>query len=61
MTVELNKILKLLKANNIDTIPYKGPVLASLAYGDIALRQFQDLDISINQSDIFKTKDILIF
>src|SRR5687767_3621410 len=39
----LLKLVRLLEAHGIAAIPYKGPVLATLAYGNVALRQFGDL------------------
>jgi Uncharacterised nucleotidyltransferase len=52
LTAELIKILDLFRSNQISVIPYKGPVLAAQAYGDIALREFQDLDIVLSQRDL---------
>lgn len=57
---ELFKIIEILESNNIKAIPYKGPVLASLAYGNIGLRLINDLDVYINESDVINTKKILI-
>lgn len=57
---ELLKILKILKSHDIIAIPYKGPSLAILAYGNIAFRMFNDLDIFIFKKDILKARDILI-
>ena len=51
MTGELIKILELLKVDGINAIPFKGPVLANFAYGNISLREFNDLDIFVNKSD----------
>ena len=56
MTGELIKILKLLKFNDINAIPYKGPVLANLAYGNLAFREFDDIDILVNKLDILNPK-----
>ncbi|MBD2363844.1 nucleotidyltransferase family protein [Anabaena minutissima FACHB-250] len=56
---KLVNILKLLTANNIRAIPFKGPVLATLAYGNLALRKFGDLDILVNKQDIPKTIELL--
>jgi len=47
---ELIRILDHLKQRNLDVIPYKGPVLAQLAYGDIALRKSGDIDLLIRAS-----------
>lgn len=60
LTGELIKISKLLKSNDIDIIPYKGPVLANLAYGNISFREFGDIDILINKSDAIKAKDTMV-
>jgi len=59
MSVELIKVMKLLKENNIEAIAFKGPTLAQMAYGDISLRQFSDLDILIAQEDILKAYNLL--
>ena len=56
---ELIKILKLLKNENIDAIPYKGPILAILAYRNVSFRQFGDLDIFIPQKNVQKAVKIL--
>lgn len=60
LSAELVKILRLLKENGISALPYKGPILASSLYGNLALRQFGDLDIVVQQSDILKVKKVLI-
>lgn len=49
LTAELAKIVNLLKKESITPISFKGPTLAALAYKDIALRQFGDLDIFIKR------------
>jgi hypothetical protein len=60
LTGQLIKVLNLFEANGIPAIPYKGPVLAAVAYGNLALRQFCDLDILIHERDILSTKNLLI-
>ena len=52
--------MKLLESNGINAIPYKGPVLANLAYGNLSFREFGDIDILINKSDALKAKEIMI-
>jgi hypothetical protein len=59
LTTELLDILELLKANHIPAIPYKGPALAEIAYCDLTLRQFSDLDILVKKQDVLKTKHLL--
>lgn len=60
LTGELLKLLHLFEKDGIPAIPFKGPTLAALAYGDIALRQFSDLDIFIHERDIQRVRDLLI-
>ena len=48
---ELTKILACLENHSVDAIPYKGPALAQAIYGDVAMRQFSDLDILIRASE----------
>jgi len=40
-------ILRLFRSEGIVALPYKGPVLAAQAYGDVLLRQFDDVDIIV--------------
>lgn len=60
MTAELIKITKLLEEHGIESIPFKGPTLSHIAYGDITLRQYVDLDILIDKKNIKNVYDILI-
>ncbi len=57
---ELLKLLKLFKEHDIRAIPFKGPVLAASVYGNLALRQFGDLDILVKKPDFLKAKDLLL-
>ena len=59
LTRELIRLLGLLEKNGISAIPWKGPVLAAMAYGNVALRQFGDLDILVRQDDAMRGKDLL--
>ena len=58
LTNELLKLVELMEANGIRSLPYKGPVAAEFIYGDLSLRQFGDLDILIAKKDILKTKKL---
>jgi hypothetical protein len=60
LTAELNKILELFESQGIQSIPYKGPVLAQQAYGDITLREFEDLDIILRQTDLPRAHEIIL-
>jgi hypothetical protein len=47
LTRELCALVDLLESHGVGVIPYKGPVLSAMAYGNPALRQFGDLDILV--------------
>ncbi len=51
---ELGKVLARLEGHGIPAMPYKGPVLAALAYGSLALRRFADLDVIVRQEDVLR-------
>ena len=50
-SAELIKILNLFSENHIEALAFKGPTLAQMAYGNITLRQYSDLDILIHSND----------
>jgi len=56
---ELLRLLKLYEAQGIRVIPFKGPVLASVAYGNPALRMFTDLDILVHKEDVPRVCELL--
>ncbi|PLX84652.1 MAG: hypothetical protein C0617_07375 [Desulfuromonas sp.] len=47
LTGELVRILERFRARGIPAIPFKGPALTEALYGDLALREFCDLDILV--------------
>jgi hypothetical protein len=49
---ELTRILGAMSRVGVTAVTYKGPLLAETAYGDLGLRQFNDLDILIRESDL---------
>jgi hypothetical protein len=57
---ELLTLLSMLEAHGIPAIPYKGPVLATSVYGNLALRQFKDLDVLVREQDAVRAKDLLL-
>jgi len=59
MSAELIKIMKLLKENHIEPLAFKGPALAQMAYGDITLRQYVDLDILVDENHIFSAGELI--
>ena len=60
LTAESIEISKTLADNQIDAISFKGPTLAATAYGELALRQFCDLDLLIEEHNSLKVVDILV-
>ena len=59
MSAELVRVISLLQENGIQVLSFKGPALSRLAYGDIALRQYVDLDILIKKQDIVRSVALL--
>ncbi|MBC7232587.1 MAG: nucleotidyltransferase family protein [Chloroflexi bacterium] len=60
LTGELLRCLHWLNSHGILAVPYKGPLLAAAAYGDFALRQFDDLDILLHEGDVVKARHLLV-
>lgn len=60
LTSELCRLLKQLEEAGIDAIPYKGPVLALVAFGNLALRRFVDLDIMVQREDVMAARDVFL-
>jgi len=60
ISIELLKVLDLFKQQDIPVIPYKGPILAAIIYGDIALRSFDDLDLLLQWQDYLKPRSLLL-
>jgi len=53
-------ILKALTEAGIPVISFKGPTLGLMAYRNLALREFTDLDLLIHPRDMLKTRDVLV-
>lgn len=60
LTGELLRLLDLLETHGIPVVPFKGPVLADLLYGNVSLRQFADLDILIQEKDFIRARQLLM-
>jgi hypothetical protein len=52
-------VMSLLSRHGIVTLALKGPSLAVQLYGDLSLRQFNDLDILIHEKDFYRTCELL--
>jgi hypothetical protein len=57
--VELLGILEDLDRDGVAAIPFKGPVLAETAYGNLGLREFTDLDVLVRPRDTERAIEIL--
>ncbi len=60
LTAALVEILRLFQAEGIAALPYKGPILAAQAYGDLSMRQFDDIDIVVPQREMAKAQEIML-
>jgi putative nucleotidyltransferase-like protein len=58
-TAELFRVLDCLETNAIPAIPFKGPLLAELVYGDLSLRAFSDLDVLVRPNDVLRAETAL--
>ena len=59
MADELLFVLRTLDAHGIPAIAFKGPALAAAVYGDLALREFGDLDILLRLKDVLPAGRLL--
>jgi hypothetical protein len=57
---ELLKVLDVLADAGIAAVPYKGPSLAAHAYGNVALRQFGDIDVLVHDHERMRARDVLL-
>jgi hypothetical protein len=54
---ELIRIVERLTALGLDVMPYKGPALAEVIYGDVAQRQSGDIDLLIRPHNLAAARD----
>ncbi len=60
MTFELLRVMRHLEACQIQAVPYKGPLLAAGLYRNLALREFEDLDILVRPQDALPAAKALL-
>ncbi|WP_243663571.1 nucleotidyltransferase domain-containing protein [Rhodothermus marinus] len=58
-TQELLRLVDRLEAEGIPVIPFKGPALAALIYGDPAARVYVDIDLLVKRSDFWKARRVI--
>ena len=56
---ELTRVLAAMQAAGVTAIAFKSPVLAHLAYGDLALRDSADLDVFVPRAQFKTALDLL--
>jgi len=59
LTRELLRIIGYFESHDIRSLPYKGPTLAQVLYGNVTSRQFADLDILVSPDDLPKVRACL--
>lgn len=58
---EISALVEEFRTNRIDSLAYKGPALAILAYGNLSLRNpSYDIDLLLHASDIPRAKQLII-
>ena len=60
LSAELCRLVQLFARSGIEAIPYKGPLLGLVAYGDVSLRRFVDLDILVRKNDVLPARDLML-
>jgi hypothetical protein len=60
LAAELLRLLEIFRTAAIRAVPYKGPALAMQAFGNLALRQYDDLDLVISQADVSRAQEALV-
>lgn len=58
-TAILRRLQEYLGSSGIQLIPIKGPALALWAYGSTSLRQFEDLDLVVEERDLLRAVERL--
>jgi putative nucleotidyltransferase-like protein len=57
---DLVTVMRAFANANVAAAPFKGPTLATLLYGDLSLRQFEDLDILVHRADADRARAVLV-
>jgi len=55
----LTRVLDHLEKSGVAALAYKGPVLSQVLYGDVTMRQFADLDLLVQASDVPRALDAI--
>jgi hypothetical protein len=60
LTGELFRLLEAFQQNGVPIAAFKGPVLAESVYGNLSLREFNDLDVIVQKEDLRAAEEILM-
>jgi putative nucleotidyltransferase-like protein len=60
LSAELLRLLDLFERHAIPALPFKGPALAFALYGDVAAREYCDLDVLLRAEDLAAAKRVLL-
>jgi len=60
MLSQINDLLRLFHVENIPAIPFKGPVFAGAFYGNVGLRESEDIDLLVCPQDAQKASRLLM-
>ncbi len=60
LTAELFRLVERFESEGIETVVFKGPALAVQAFGDLALRQYSDLDLFLRHRDVLRACRLLL-
>ncbi|MDQ7041879.1 MAG: nucleotidyltransferase family protein [Rhodothermus sp.] len=58
-TQELLRLVTCLEREEIPVLPFKGPALAALIYGDPAARVYVDIDLLVRRSDFRRARQVI--
>ena len=56
----LRAVVERLREAAIPSVPFKGPTLAQLVYGDVGLRYASDLDVLVGAADVARAVEVLL-
>ncbi len=59
LTQVLYRVIQAFAEAGIPCLPHKGPVLAQRLYGDVAMRDYCDLDLFVRPTDVASARDAL--
>jgi hypothetical protein len=60
LTQELLRLVQSLSQIGVKAIPFKGPILAAMAYQNVAMREFLDLDILVPKAQLAEARELLL-